>query len=153
MIPINELSNIDIENIINSKGLNKYFSGVYSKDNLPALRKNYYYIINLDNESGGGTHWTALYYNYPLKSIYFDAFGFIAPQDVHDKITPYIYNDTDIQDYETSSACGYFCISFIKLLYKCDDKYKAFETFLNMFKSNTNKNDHVLYQLLYNHVR
>ena len=34
MIPINELSNIDIEKIINSLRLNKYFGGVYSKNDI-----------------------------------------------------------------------------------------------------------------------
>jgi hypothetical protein len=66
-----------------------------------------------DSDDGGGTHWTVFYYNKPLDSIYFDSYGFIAPEIVQDKISPYIYNDYDqIQDMN-SSACGYFCISFI----------------------------------------
>ena len=150
MIPINELSNIDIEKIINSLGLNKYFGGVYSKDELPInLKHKHYYIINLDDKKNGGTHWTVFYYNYPLTSLYFDSFGFVAPAQVENKIEPYKYNDKDVQDYENSSACGYFCVAFIKFLYNQDNKDDAFETFINLFKSDTNKNDKVLYQLLY----
>ncbi len=40
----NELSNIDLENMINFMQLNKYFSGVYSKDDLPTLRKNIFML-------------------------------------------------------------------------------------------------------------
>ena len=149
MIPNNELSNIDIINMINDIKLNKYFGDVYSKDDLPTLKHKHYYIINLDDKKNGGTHWTVFYYNYPLISLYFDSFGFVAPTQVENKIEPYKYNDNDIQDYENSSACGYFCIAFIKFLYNQDDKIKAFEAFINLFKSDTNKNDYVLYQLLY----
>ena len=149
MIPNNELSNIDIINIINDIKLNKYFGGVYSKDEPINLKHKHYYIINLDDKKNGGTHWTVFYYNNPLTSLYFDSFGFVAPTQVENKIEPYKYNDNDIQDYENSSACGYFCIAFIKFLYNQDDKIKAFEAFINLFKSDTNKNDYVLYQLLY----
>jgi hypothetical protein len=150
MIPINELSNIDIIYIINDMKLNKYFAGVYSKDELPInLKHKHYYIINLDDKKNGGTHWTVFYYNNPLTSLYFDSFGFVPPTQVENEIKPYIYSDPAIQDYENSSACGYFCIAFIKFLYNQDDKIKAFDTFINLFKSDTNKNDHVLYQLLY----
>jgi hypothetical protein len=150
MIPNNELSNIDIINIINDMNLNKYFGGVYSKDELPInLKYKHYYIINLDDKKNGGTHWTVFFYNFPLTSLYFDSFGFVAPEQVENEIEPYLYNDNDVQDYESSSACGYFCIAFIKFLYNQDDKIKAFNTFINLFKSETNKNDLILYQILY----
>ncbi len=87
----NELSNIDIINVINDMKLNKYFAGVYSKDELPInLKHTNYYIFNLDNKSGGGTHWTVFYYYYPLASLYFDSFGFVSAEQVEDKIEPYI---------------------------------------------------------------
>ena len=38
------------------------FNGVYSQDNLPK-RKDWAYIINLDEYSDIGTHWVALYIN------------------------------------------------------------------------------------------
>jgi hypothetical protein len=83
-----------------------------------------------------------------MTSIYFDSYGFIAPQDVQNKITPYVFNDAEIQDFN-SSACGYFCVAFIKFLHNKADKQEAYKTFLKLFKLNTLKNDKILQQLLY----
>ena len=147
---MNELSNFDLTDIITHMKLDKHFDGIYSKDQLPKeLIRGKFYIINLqDHNKGDGTHWTAFYYNKPLTSIYFDSYGFIAPQDVQDKITPYIFNDAEIQDFN-SSACGYFCVAFIKFLHNKSDKQEAYKTFLKLFKLNTLKNDKILQQLLY----
>ena len=121
---MNTLSNIDIINIINKYDLNYCFGGVFSKDKLPLLKPNTFYIINLeDHDKGPGTHWTAFYYN-TFKSIYFDPFGFVAPLDVQNKIKPYIYNDDEIQNIDTSS-CGFYCIAFIKFLHDKANKYNA----------------------------
>ena len=50
------------------------FIGVYSRDNLPDKIKGGAYVINLDEYSDIGTHWTVLYGN--NKTItYFDSFG------------------------------------------------------------------------------
>ena len=146
----NELSNFDIIKIKNEINLDHVFVGVYSKDLLPrALTRNKFYIINLqDHDKGGGTHWTAFFYNKPLTSIYYDSFGFIAPLEVQEIITPYDYNDKEIQNYK-SSACGYYCIAFIKFMYNKTNKEEAFKTFLSLFKLQTFKNDKVLYDLLY----
>ena len=147
---MNELSNFDLTDIITHMKLDKHFDGIYSKDQLPKeLIRGKFYIINLqDHNKGDGTHWTAFYYNKPLTSIYFDSYGFIAPQDVQNKITPYIFNDAEIQDFN-SSACGYFCIAFIKFLHNKEDKQEAYKTFLKLFKLNTLKNDKILQHLLY----
>ena len=147
---MNELSNFDLTDIITHMKLDKHFDGIYSKDQLPKeLIRGKFYIINLqDHNKGDGTHWTAFYYNKPLTSIYFDSYGFIAPQDVQNKITPYIFNDAEIQDFN-SSACGYFCIAFIKFLHNKSDKQEAYKTFLKLFKLNTLKNDKILQHLLY----
>ena len=147
---MNELSNFDLTDIITHMKLDKHFDGIYSKVQLPKeLIRGKFYIINLqDHNKGDGTHWTVFYYNKPLTSIYFDSYGFIAPQDVQDKITPYIFNDAEIQDFN-SSACGYFCISFIKFLHNKADKQEAYKTFLKLFKLNTLKNDKILQHLLY----
>ena len=146
----NELSNFDLTDIITSMKLDKHLGGIYSKDQLPKeLMRGKFYIVNLqDHDKGDDTHWTVFYYNQPLTSIYFDSYGFIAPQDVQNKITPYVFNDVEIQDFN-SSACGYFCVTFIKFLHNKDNKQEAYKTFLNLFKLNTLKNDKILQQLLY----
>ena len=145
----NELSNFDIIKIIEDMKLSHVFGGVYSTDQLPTLQRNKFYIINLqDSDAGKGSHWTVFFYNKPLTSIYYDSFGFIAPLLVQEKITPYIYNENEIQNYK-SSACGYYCIAFIKFLHNKTNKEEAFKTFLKLFNLQTFKNDKVLYDLLY----
>ena len=145
----NELSNFDIIKIIEDMKLTNIFGGVYSKDQLPTLQRNKFYIINLqDSDAGKGSHWTVFFYNKPLTSIYYDSFGFIAPLLVQEKITPYIYNENEIQNYK-SSACGYYCIAFIKFLHNKTNKEEVFKTFLKLFNLQTFKNDKVLYDLLY----
>jgi len=146
----NELSNFDIIKIIEDMKLTHVFGGVYSKDQLPTLQRNKFYIINLESSDAGngGSHWTVFFYNKPLTSIYYDSFGFIAPLEVQEKITPYIYNENEIQNYK-SSACGYYCIAFIKFLHNKTNKEEAFKTFLKLFNLQTFKNDKILYDLLY----
>ena len=145
----NALSNLEIIDIIKNRNLEKHFGGVYSKDQLRELIKGKFYIVNLqDHDEGNGSHWVAFYYNYPSTSIYFDSYGFIAPRDVQKRITPYIFNDKDIQDYN-SSSCGFYCIAFIKFLHNKTDKEQMYNTFLKLFKLETIKNDKILQELLY----
>jgi hypothetical protein len=145
----NELSNFDIIKIIENMKLTHVFGGVYSKDQLPTLQRNKFYIINLESsDAGRGSHWTVFFYNKPLTSIYYDSFGFIAPLEVQEKIIEYIYNENAIQNYK-SSACGYYCIAFIKFLHNKTNKEEAFKTFLKLFNLQTFKNDKILYDLLY----
>ena len=146
----NALSNLEIIDIIKNRNLEKHFGGVYSKDQLPnELIKDKFYIVNMESSNvGNGSHWTVFYYNYPSTSIYFDSYGFIAPRDVQKRITPYIFNDKDIQDFN-SSACGFYCIAFIKFLHDKTDKEKMYNTFLKLFKLETIKNDKILQELLY----
>jgi hypothetical protein len=146
----NALSNLEIIDIIKNRNLEKHFGGVYSKDQLPnELIKDKFYIVNLqDHDEGNGSHWVSFYYNYPSTSIYFDSYGFIAPRDVQKRITPYIFNDKDIQDFN-SSACGFYCIAFITFLYNKTDKEQMYKTFLKLFKLETIKNDKILQELLY----
>ena len=90
------------------------FNGVYSRNNLPKTIKNGAYAINLDEYTGTGTHWIALY----LKNnevTYFDSFGVeYIPQEIikfigNKDIKTNIFR---IQAYD-SIMCGYFCILFI----------------------------------------
>ena len=146
----NELSNFDIINLIKDYKLDYCFGGIYSKDQLPQdLHRTKFYIVNMESSNvGNGSHWVVFYYNNPLTSIYFDSFGFVAPLQVENRINPYIFNDADVQDYN-SSACGYFCIAFIKFLHSKQDKQEAYKGFLKLFKNETVKNDKILQRLLY----
>ena len=146
----NELSNFDIIDIIKDLKLDYCFGGIYSKDQLPEdLMRTKFYVVNMESSNvGNGSHWVAFYYNHPLTSIYFDSFGFVAPLQVENRINPYIFNDAEVQDYN-SSACGYFCIAFIKFLHSKQDKQEAYKSFLKLFKNETVKNDKILQRLLY----
>ena len=119
---------------------------ILMRDEMNQLKDDGFYIINLDTSNNNGTHWTALYYH-PLNSYYCDSFGFVPPLEVEEKIKPYLYNDSDIQDFN-SEACGYYCLAFIKFLYDKTDKELAFKEFLKMFGKKTIENDNILKKYL-----
>ena len=121
-------------------------NNILMRDEMNHLNEDGFYIINLDNSNGNGTHWTSLFYH-PLNSYYFDSYGFVPPLEVEQKIRPYIYNDADIQDFN-SEACGYYALAFIKFLNDKANKEVAFKEFLRLFKSNTKENDNILKKYL-----
>lgn len=143
----NSLSNFDIMKIIQSQGVDD-FHGVFMKDQLPDKLERGSYVINLQSsKEGGGTHWVCLYYT-PNFSYYYDSYGFIAPLEVQNKIIPYMYNDLEIQDID-STACGFYCVAFVLYLNKKMNIEKAFMEFINLFGKDTERNEAILYQLLY----
>ena len=145
MTDINTLSDSDIIQILQNQNI--HIHGIYMKDELPNKLTKGFYIVNLQSSTAGnGTHWVALYYN-PVCSYYFDAFGFIAPMEVQNKIIPYAYNDKQIQNLN-SSACGYYCIAFIMFLYGKKDIENLYRVFINLFSNDTKRNDEVLERLL-----
>lgn len=147
MFQTNALSNIDMMKILKSQRVK--INGVYMKDELPMNLKNGFYIVNLQSSNvGNGTHWTAFYYS-PKNSYYFDAFGFVAPEEVEKKLKLYTYNDKQIQDLK-STACGYYCIAFILFMNKQKNKELGFQIFIDEFSNDTKTNDRKLYQFLYN---
>ncbi len=146
MEDLNTLSDRDIVQILQNQNI--HIHGIYMKDELPSKLMKGFYIVNLQSSTeGNGTHWVALYYS-PVYSYYFDAFGFIAPLEIQNKIKPYAYNDKQIQDLK-SSACGYYCIAFIMFLYGKKDIESFYRIFINLFSNNTKRNDEVLERLLY----
>ena len=58
----------------------KYFSGIYSRDELPNIIKKECGIINLDDKQGPGTHWVC-YRNIDSVVEYLDPFGLITPNE------------------------------------------------------------------------
>ena len=107
------------------------FNAVYSRDNLPKL-KDGTYVINLDEYSDIGTHWTALYV---LNNVtYFDSF---VVEHITQEIKAFIGNKNiktnifRIQAYD-SIMCGYFCIGFIDFILAG----KTLTGFSNLFSPN-----------------
>jgi ABC-type cobalt transport system substrate-binding protein len=112
---MDEISNFEIEKIISQLGLQNVFNGCFSKDQLKELKRGFY-IVNLQSSTdGNGTHWCCLYVVNPVYSIWFDSFGFPPPEEIESLLKNYDYNKQDIQNIG-SSACGYYCIDFIKFM-------------------------------------
>jgi hypothetical protein len=138
------LTDIDIKNFAIQKKLP--LESILMRDEIKDHLKTGFYVINLDTSDQKGTHWTVCY-AHPLKSYYFDSYGFVPPLELEQKIKPYIYNDKDVQDWN-SEACGWYCIAFIKFLYDKLDKEIAYKEFLKLFSKNTKENDKILKEYL-----
>ena len=78
------LSNFDLEGWIDKLGI-EHFRSIYSRDALPdKIYKKECGIINLDDIEGEGTHWVC-YRNLEKNLVeYFDPFGLIMPNEIHD---------------------------------------------------------------------
>lgn len=137
----NELTNHDIDMLMHSRGIKNYH-GCFIKDQLPRRLLDGFYIINLN----GNSHWTALCKD-KKKYYYWDSYGFVAPDDVEQRIDNYIFSDDDIQDYDASS-CGFYCVEWCEALYKSKNKLKSYDKFIKQFKDNTKLNDKILGGLL-----
>jgi len=146
----NGLNNGEINEILKDI---KNFGGCHSKDRLPPIKKNFWYIMNMENsvDKNGkplpGTHWVSfITRNNTL--FYFDPFGIICPLEVlkvdpNDKV---IYNTEQLQDQE-STCCGWFSIALI-LSNKGEIK-NDFQTFIKKFNTDTRRNDMILKLMLY----
>ena len=139
MIPLHPLTNFEIQAYYQNE---PRFNGVFSRDNLNDKIKNGGYVINLDEYHDIGTHWVA--FNVNNKTVtYFDSFGvehipkeIMKCTDNKNKIT----NIFRIQIYD-SIKCGYFCIGFIKFMFKGS----SLTDFTNLFSPNDfRKNDDIM---------
>ena len=66
LLPFHPLTNIEISEYYASE---PRFNGVYSRNNLPKIKKGAY-VINLDEYENTGTHWIALFVK-PKEVIFF----------------------------------------------------------------------------------
>ena len=119
MIPPHPLTNFEIEAYYQYE---LRFNGVFSRDNLPDKIKHGAYVINLDEYSGIGTHWIALYVN-SKTVMYFDSFGV---EHIPKEINKFINNKNIIANIFRLKAydsvmCGYFCIGFIDFMLKSNN--------------------------------
>ena len=140
MVELKALTDIQLTEL--AKKLNLPLENILMRDEMNELKNDGFYIINLDTSENTGTHWTSMY-KHPLQSYYFDSYGFVPPLEVEIKIKPYLYNERDIQDWN-SKACGWFCIAFIIFLCDKNDKEIASKEFLNLFSRDTKENDEKL---------
>ncbi len=102
----------------------KEFRGVYMRNTLLYhINDHEASIVNLDSESGDGTHWT-LIYNDPKNTkdaYYFDSYGVAPPTEVEKYLRTsgkkIQYNTSQLQNI-VSSMCGYFCVFVARELSK-----------------------------------
>ena len=138
LLPFHPLTNIEISEYYASE---PRFNGVYSRNNLPKIKKGAY-VINLDEYENTGTHWIALFVK-TNEVIYFDSFGI---EHIPKEINKFIGNKEikasifRIQAYD-SIMCGYFCIEFINYMLKG----KTLLDYTNLFSPNHfKKNDQII---------
>jgi len=140
----NGLTNLDILEIMHH--LKLPFNGVFSKDMLPKNLKNGNYVLNMENDKEGhGTHWCAFIYNNG-NITYFDSFGLYPPIEVMQQAKgEIIYNSKQIQSMD-STACGWFCVGFIKNSCKTPsmNEEAKLKRYIDMFSNNPTKNDLIL---------
>lgn len=98
-----------------------HFRGIFMRDSLPKkINKNECGIVNLDDESGAGTHWVA-YCKRDTECTYFDSFGNLKPplEIINYLPNSITYNYERYQNYDTFN-CGHLCLKF---LYNYCNKY------------------------------
>jgi hypothetical protein len=136
------ISNFEL--IDHAKKLKLPLIGVFSKDKLPEKCFVGSYIINLENSSGGGTHWTYLRIFGDKKVVYFDSFGLPPPQEIVRFVKHFAFNSRQIQDLY-ATTCGYYCLACDHYLETTKGPvYDVYDDFLNMFKGDTKENDKIL---------
>jgi hypothetical protein len=127
---------------------NKTFGGVYSRDTLPKHIKSQFYIVNLDEAKGEGTHWVCFYNCNPKLCYYFDSFGVDPCNEIlrfmkqsKKKILMSTYRIQELG----SIMCGYYCI------YVCDqlmNNIAFYDILLNFEPNNYIKNDNIIKKIL-----
>jgi len=140
MNKLRQLSSNDID--IYYKG-NPNFEGWHSKDTLPKKIGDKFYIVNMEDSGGEGTHWVAIY-NRKHMSIYYDSFGLPPPPDIirfmKTSRKQLVMTDVQIQNIK-SNACGYFCILVIDML---EEGIPFTDIVLDEFSFDTLENENIV---------
>ena len=121
---------------------------MYSRDKLPKHIESKYYIVNLDDSSGVGSHWVCIYNCTHEVCYYFDSFGVDPCEEVmrfmrqsRKKIAMSTYQ---IQQLGTI-MCGYYCI------YVCNEllnNVPFYDILLQFYPTSYKMNDSVLMKKL-----
>ena len=94
----------------------RLFKGVYSADNVPVSRPEEAscYVVNLDDSSEPGSHWTSIYISPAQPSEFFDSFGLECTIPRLEGLLgeTYLHCPVQLQSVFTSS-CGQHCLYYI----------------------------------------
>ena len=138
---MNELTDVEIDDIL--KKLDIPCHGCEIAAEMTEIKPGNT-IVNLN----GISHWTALIKD-DNKYYYFDSYGFPAPECLEDIMgEDYNWSKEQLQSIN-SSSCGFFCCAFLKFMHGKKDKDRAYKCFLDLFSNQRQKNEVVLYHLLY----
>ena len=118
LTPFHLLTNFEIQGYFKNE---KRFNGIFSRNNLPKLKRGAY-VINLEHSKNTGTHWVVIFVKED-EVICFDSFGVdYIPKVILEEIEHSSLGNKNIktsifriQDYN-SIMCGYFCILFIEYI-------------------------------------
>lgn len=115
---------MQLENIASKLNI-QGFRGVFMRDSLPKSRLicQECGILNLDKNSGRGTHWTCWYVSQHGKKFYFDSYGTGIPEELKDYLGQgVLHTDFQIQSFN-SDICGDLCLLVLHLL-NCGFEYE-----------------------------
>ena len=111
------------------------FAGVYPRDRLPRVVKNYpsAYICNSQPHGHVGEHWLLIYVDKHGRGEYFDSYGFPPFYQkfvnfLNTQCTMWKFNEKQLQGL-TSQVCGHYCIFY--LLHRC--RGLSMDTIVNIF--------------------
>lgn len=113
VLPNVPLSNLQLIKAVKRLNISK-FRGVLLRDELPGSpRVRECGILNLDDSSGGGTHWVAWWKQGSAK-FYFDSYGLPPPTELVRYLkSPVNYNSERIQP-DNEVFCGHLCLYVLK---------------------------------------
>lgn len=144
------LSNIDIDKYFRR---NLYYGGTTSKDLLKVEERRYggnlthtrkFWIVNLDDSTGPGTHWVLVSLLNPEISVYMDPFAVDPAREILAFMKKWrpesAMNENIIQDVN-STNCGYFCAYIAEQL--CKGRY-FIDVMDQDFKPEPKKNEQMI---------
>ena len=136
------MSGLSTSQINNLLQFESDYVGCFPSNKIPPIKRfPSKIVINTEKSGHPGNHWVALHLTHDV-SLYFDSFGLpVIEYDVYNYLKKYCrnitYNRICIQDL-SSSACGLFCIAFIKNV----SSLKTYHHFMNNFYlDNLKEND------------
>ncbi|VDI68724.1 Hypothetical predicted protein [Mytilus galloprovincialis] len=142
------MNNLELEDI-----LGEYPVKVLCADELPACieRRPQFFVVNSDPCSDVGSHWLVFHFPEIGPSEFFDFLG-EKPEKYQRRFKnvliangpQYLYTPDQLQPSD-STACGYYCIHFIRSRYR----YESFKDVMKKFSSvNLMANDRTVMKLI-----
>src|SRR6188768_4061763 len=113
ILPNKPLTNFELIEAAKKLNINN-FRDVFLRDELPKKpRANECGILNLDDSSGRGSHWTC-WIKRAKDKIYFDTYGLPPPTELVKYLkSPVHYNSERIQP-DNEVFCGHLCLYVLK---------------------------------------